>query len=86
LGRHLPLVRVALCGSYAKGDHGGKIDLLIIYKGEERADAYPLVKRTLGIPRLEPHLYTEAEYQQAKELLAKMTKGGVVLFPKVDSP
>ena len=78
----LPLRRVVLFGSYAKGTHtvGSDVDLLLIYRGEPRADAYALTKRTLNIPRLEPHLYTEAEYEAARPTPDRMTEGGVVLF------
>ena len=84
LKKRLPLVQVTLFGSYAKGNYtvGSDIDLLIVYAGEERPDAYALVKQTLGLPRLEPHLYTEAEYRQARDKLTKMSEGGVVLFRK----
>src|SRR5262249_22355920 len=53
----LPLRRVVLFGSYAKGTYtvASDVDLLVVYQGEPRPDAYALVKRTLGIPRLEPH-------------------------------
>lgn len=54
----LPLVRVLLFGSYAKGNYtaGSDIDLLIVYKVEPRDDAYALVKKTLAVPQLELHL------------------------------
>ena len=83
LKKKLPLTQVVLFGSYAKGNYtvGSDIDLLVIYAGEKRFDAYAIVKQILGLPRLEPHLYTEAEYQQLKDKLAKMTEGGIVLFP-----
>ncbi len=61
LSRHLRLRKVVLFGSYAKGNYtvGSDVDLLVVYGGEPRPDAYALVKRILDIPRLEPHLYTE---------------------------
>jgi len=84
LEARLPLIRVVLFGSYAKGDYtvGSDVDLLIVYQGEARADAYAMVKRTLDIPRLEPHLYTEEEYQEMKNTLVKMSEGGIVLLSK----
>lgn len=85
LGRlesELPLVRVVLFGSYARGTHtvGSDVDLLIVYRGEPRPDAYALTKRALDIPRLEPHLYTEAEYQGARTTVDRMIRGGVTLL------
>lgn len=74
---------VVLFGSYAKGNYtaGSDVDLLVVCKGEKRDDAFSLVKKVLSIPRLEPHVYTEDEYRQMEETLAKMIAGGIVLFP-----
>jgi hypothetical protein len=60
LKRELPLIKVILFCSYAKGKYtvGSDVDLLIVYKGEHRTDAYALVKKILDVPRLEPHIYT----------------------------
>ena len=79
---NLPLVRVILFGSYAKGNYtvGSDVDLLVVYEGEPRDDAYAIVKKTLDIPRLEPHIYTEGEYRRMKGTLDKMSEDGVVLF------
>jgi len=82
----LPLVRVVLFGSYAKGNYtvGSDIDLLVVYEGKPRDDAYAIVKKILGIPRLEPHIYTEDEYKSMGETLSKMAREGIVLFPKAE--
>ena len=84
LREKLPLTRVVLFGSYARGNYtvGSDVDLLVVYEGEARPDAYALVKKTLRIPRLEPHLYTEEEYRSMRGTLEKMSKDGVVLFSK----
>ncbi|MBC7232366.1 MAG: nucleotidyltransferase domain-containing protein [Chloroflexi bacterium] len=84
LKARFPVVRVVLFGSYARGNYtvGSDIDLLVVYAGKPREDAYAVVKKTLGIPRLEPHLYTEGEYERMSETLSKMTRDGVVLFPR----
>ena len=83
----LPLRRVVLFGSYAKKTHtvASDIDLLVVYAGEPRDDAYALIKRTLNVPGLEPHPYTEAEYQALASTLQRMIAGGVVLLSP-DSP
>lgn len=82
----LPLVRVILFGSYAKGNYtvGSDVDLLVVYDGKKRSDDYAIVKKTLNIPRLEPHIYTKEEYEKIKDILEKMTKDGILLFPKED--
>jgi len=74
----LPLKRVVLFGSYARGQQtiASDIDLLVIYAGESREEAYALVKRTLNIPGLEPHLYTEQEYEQVKMTVERMIRDG----------
>lgn len=80
----LPLVRVILFGSYARGTHtvGSDVDLLVVYRGAPRPDVYAVIKRTLEIPRLEPHMYTEAEYEGARTTVARMVRGGVTLLER----
>ena len=84
LGTKLPLVRVVLFGSYAKGNYtvGSDVDLLIVYQGKPRTNAYAVAKEVLNVPRLEPHLYTEEEYRKLKETIDKMSTSGILLFPK----
>lgn len=80
----LPLDRVILFGSYSKDQYtvASDIDLLIVYSGKARQDAYAIVKKTINIPRLEPHLFTDEECKILKPTLDKMTEKGVVLFSK----
>ncbi len=79
----LPVTRVVLFGSYAQGRHtiGSDIDLLIVYAGPARDDAYALVRRTLGLPRLEPHLYTEEEYERLRKTIEAMVADGITMVP-----
>ncbi len=81
LQRELQLLRVVLFGSYAKGNFtvGSDVDLLIVYKGVERGDAYAIVKKSLDIPRLEPHLYSEEEYKKMEGLIDRMSDGGILI-------
>jgi hypothetical protein len=83
LEQKLPLVLVILFGSYAKGNYtaGSDVDLLVVYRGNPRPDAYEIVWKTLRIPNLEPHVYAEEEYRALQETLGRMTEGGIVLFP-----
>lgn len=83
LEKELPLSLVVLFGSYARGDYtvASDADLLVVYPGKERADAYALVKRMLDIPRLEPHVYSENEYQQNREIVERMVQDGITLYP-----
>jgi len=82
LQRRLQLLRVVLFGSYAKGNFtvGSDVDLLIVYKGEKRADAYAVAKRTLDIPQLEPHVYSEDEYKEMEGIINKMSNGGIFIL------
>jgi len=83
LASKLPLSLVVLFGSYARGNHtvASDIDVLVIYKGNERKDAFAAVKKTLDIPLLQPHVHSEGEYVRLKEVIGRMIADGVVLFP-----
>lgn len=82
LKERLLLKLVVLFGSYARGNHtvASDVDLLVVYKDTPREDAYSLVKKTLDLNRLEPHVYSLREYEEMKETIEKMIKGGVVLL------
>ena len=84
LAQSLPLAKVVLIGSYARGNFtvASDIDLLVIYQGEENPAAYALCKKILDLPGLEPHPFSEQECLKLEETLARMTAGGVVLFPE----
>ncbi len=77
----LSLKRVVLFGSYAKGRQtvASDIDLLVIYAGRPRTDAYALVKQALNIRRLEPHVYAEEEYEQARMMVERMIHDGILI-------
>jgi predicted nucleotidyltransferase len=78
----LPLVGVVLFGSYARGRQtvASDIDLLVVYAGAVRGDAYALVRRTLGLRRLEPHVYAEEEYAQVSTTLERMVQDGIIVY------
>jgi predicted nucleotidyltransferase len=82
LAKELPLRLVVLFGSYAQGKYtvASDIDILVVYKGEERSDAFRIVRRNLDIPLVEPHVYSEDEYLRLKESIDRMTTDGVTLF------
>lgn len=87
LADRLPLVRVVLFGSYAKGTFtvASDVDLLIIYRGKHRENAYALVRKTLNIPHLEPHVYTLDEVESMKATVGRMERQGVVLFNRIEN-
>jgi len=78
----LPLDRVVLFGSYSRGRQtvASDVDLLVVYAGAVRGDAYALVRRTLNIRHLEPHVYTAEEYAQVRETLERMVQGGISVY------
>jgi uncharacterized protein len=78
----LPLVRVVLFGSYARGRQtvASDIDLLVVYAGAVRGDAYALVRHTLDLRRLEPHVYAEEEYAQVSATLERMVQDGITVY------
>lgn len=82
LQHRLPLTRAVLFGSYARGEYttASDVDVLLVYEGEERPDAYALSKRILGISRLEPHLYTEDQYEAMGGTIRRMIEGGIPLL------
>lgn len=66
LGGKMDLAFIGLFGSYAMGRHtaASDIDLLVVYRGESNRDAYGLVVKALGIPRLEPLIYSQEEFKK----------------------
>jgi predicted nucleotidyltransferase len=84
LSKELPLLLVILFGSYAQGNYtvASDVDLLIVYEGKGRKDAFAVAKKTLDIPLLEPHVYSEEEYEEHRDVIARMEGGGIVLFSR----
>jgi predicted nucleotidyltransferase len=84
----LPLDRVVLFGSYSRGRQtvASDVDLLVVYAGAVRGDAYALVRRTLNIRRLEPHVYAAEEYAQVRETLERMVQGGIPVYSSKPEP
>lgn len=83
LAAALPLHRVVLFGSYARGDYTVRsdVDVLVVYAGSPRPDAYALVRRALDLPGLQPHVYSEEEYRRAAPVVGRMEAGGLLLYP-----
>jgi hypothetical protein len=47
---------------------------------EEKKQMHMLfAKRTLDIPLLEPHLYSEDEYKEMEGIIDKMSDGGILI-------
>ena len=84
LEKALSLKRVVLFGSWAVGRETAfsDIDLMVIYNGPPREEAYKLVRHFLKLRGLEPHVYTEEQAEKLKATLDRMTRQGIILFPK----
>ena len=84
----LPLERVVLFGSYSRGRQtvASDVDLLVVYTGAVRGDAYALVRRTLTIRHLEPHVYAAEEYAQVRETLERMVQDGISVYSSEPEP
>lgn len=82
LAQTLPLVQAVLFGSWAKGRATAfsDIDLLVVYAGPPRDDAYRLVRRCLSLRGLEPHVYSEEEAAAVQPVLDRMTKDSIQLI------
>ncbi len=81
LGRELDVRRAVLIGSWAAGRHmaASDVDLLVVYSGPARADAYALCRKIVAVPRLQPHVYSEEEAAALAPTLDRMSRGGVVI-------
>jgi len=75
--------QMTLFGSWASGRATAfsDIDLLVVYKGATRADAYELIRRLVDVRGLEPHVYSGAAAESMGDTPDRMTAGGVPLFP-----
>jgi uncharacterized protein len=82
LERNLPVRRVVLFGSWAAGRATAysDIDLLVIYAGSPRDDAFKVVRRSIQLRGLEPHVYTETEAESLRPTLDRMTQNGIQLL------
>jgi predicted nucleotidyltransferase len=83
LNKHLPLQRAVLFGSYARGNYTAfsDIDLLVVYAGPPRENAFALTVKTLALRGLQPHVLSEEEFQRVEGVWKRMLEGGVELWP-----
>jgi predicted nucleotidyltransferase len=79
----LGLKRVALFGSWVKARETAfsDIDLMVLYAGSHREDAYSLVKSYIDLRGSEPHVFSEEEANNLKQAIDRMTREAIVLFP-----
>lgn len=84
----LPVKEVILFGSWARGAYtvASDVDLLVIYEGEKRGDAFSLVKKTVNVSRLEPHVYTEEEFNALGPSFKAAALQGLLIYKKSEVP
>ena len=86
LDQKLPLALVVLYGSFARDRYtaGSDIDLLVVHKGPERADAFKVVMDEVRLPRLEPRIYTEDQFNGlltgSPKFAEVLTEEGITIF------
>ena len=86
LEKRLPVSKIILYGSYAVGQYtvGSDIDLIVVYKGSSRDDAFKIVMNEIRLPRLEPKVYAEEQFSrmiaQSPKFAETLEKEGVVIF------
>jgi len=77
-----------LFGSYARNRYtaGSDIDVLLVYRGKERNDAYKVIMNEIRLPNLEPRVYTEEQFTamiSASPTFAEtLAREGLVIFGK----
>ena len=78
----LPVKRAVLFGSWAidRATAFSDIDVLIVYAGAPRADAYKVARGVFDIRGVELHLYAEAEAEQVRPTLDRMTNHSIDLL------
>ena len=86
LEKKLPLELVILFGSFARDRFtaASDVDLLVVYKGQERGDAYKIVMDEVRLPRLEPRIYTQEQFEHLRAESPKfaevLSKEGITVF------
>jgi hypothetical protein len=85
LEKKLHVSRIILYGSYAEGRYtaGSDIDVVVVYEGKERHDAYKIVMEEVGLPRLEPKTYTVDQFNalmlRSPRFAETLQKEGIVI-------
>ena len=80
--QRLPVRWVVLFGSYARGNYTAfsDIDVLVIYSGEVREDAFALVKKGMPLRGLEPHVLSEEEFRAVLPVWRRMLQHSVTVW------
>lgn len=86
LKNKLPISKMILYGSYAAGRYttGSDIDVIVTYSGKQREDAYRIVATEITLPRIEPKVYSEDEFNaliaKSRKFAETLQKEGIVIL------
>lgn len=82
LNDRMPLGKAVLFRSHATGRHtvASDVDVLVVYAGDRRDDAFQISKWVLDSLGVEPHVYSEAEYRELRETIDRMVQAGIGLL------
>lgn len=86
LAKQIPIVKVILFGSYAKGNAtaASDVDVFVVHKCSKNINAYSVVWDSLYVPQLELHVYHYDVYRKMKEernsLVNVVEKEGIVIY------
>lgn len=82
IAAHLPVQWAVLFGSYAKGNYTAfsDIDLLVVYSGEVRENAFAVVKKGVPLRGLEPHVLSEEEFRAVLPVWKQMLRHSVTVW------
>jgi len=89
LMERLHVTLVALLGSYAKQRHtaASDVDLLVVYENPARSDAYKIIIDSLRIPKLEPLVYSQEQFEQLAKadsnLVRLMLRDGIAIYGRL---
>jgi len=56
------------------------IDVLFIYSGPTLPTAYKTIRETLALPKLEAHIYSEAEADSNRSVVDRMIEDGIKIL------
>lgn len=82
IATRLPVQWAVLFGSYVRGNYTAfsDIDLLVVYSGETREDAFAVVKKGIPLRGLEPHVLTQEEFRACLPVWKQMLRHSITIW------
>lgn len=84
LAEQLPLEQAVLFGSWASGEQtvASDVDLLVVDGSDGQRDVYQVLKRSLEVRGLEPHVVSIPAYRRRRDHFERMTEDGVLIYDR----